>query len=68
MTRRGVIYVEPPQQCDECGQVDECRPYGPGGRVICHPCLDAHPEWAEEAEARLAHLVWGDPLPVRFRA
>lgn len=62
MTRRGIIMAEPPQQCDECGEIDELRPYGPGGRVICHPCLEAHPEWAAEAVARLRHLVFGEPL------
>ena len=27
-----------PQQCDQCGNIGELRPYGPGGSLICHPC------------------------------
>lgn len=67
MSGRGFIAPEAPQQCDECGEVDELRPYGPGGRLICHPCLEAHPEWEEEAEARVAHHLWGAEIPARFR-
>ncbi len=33
-----VIRQEKPQQCDLCGQIDELRPYGPGGAKICYPC------------------------------
>ena len=60
MSRRGVIVAEEPQQCDECGELRELRPYGPGGRVICHPCLEAHPEWADEAERRFRRHVLGE--------
>lgn len=63
MSRRGIIEAEPPQQCDECGQIAELRPYGPDGRTICFDCLDAHPEWQAEAQARFAHHVLGEPLP-----
>jgi hypothetical protein len=66
VSRRGVIVAERPQQCDECGRIDELRPYGPGGKTICAPCLVAHPEWEEEAKARFAHLVLGETLPARF--
>lgn len=63
---RGFIAAEAAQQCDECGKVDELRPYGPGGAKVCHPCLSSHPEWKEEAEARTAHRLWGEPIPERF--
>lgn len=62
MSQRNIICEEEAQQCDECGEVRELRPYGPGGRVICFPCLEAHPEWEAEAERRFAHRVLGEPL------
>ena len=34
----GIISVEKPQQCDDCGEIKELRPYGPGGSMVCHPC------------------------------
>ena len=63
---KGVIAAEKPQQCDECGKVDELRPYGPGGRVICNPCMVAHPEWENEARARMAQHIFGEPLPAEY--
>lgn len=36
----GVMCIEPtePEQCEFCGVVDECRPYGPNGEKICFDC------------------------------
>jgi hypothetical protein len=31
-------YSEKPQQCDLCGKIDELRPYGPKGEMICFDC------------------------------
>lgn len=67
MTRHGVIQEEAAQQCDECGQIAELRPYGPGGKVVCFNCLEAHPEWEAEAVARFRHLVSGEPLPPPYQ-
>lgn len=39
-----VVCAEAAQQCDDCGRVDELRPYGPGGSKICHPCGQKDPE------------------------
>ena len=33
-----IVEVEEPQQCDECGLIDELRPYGVNGMVICFDC------------------------------
>lgn len=34
-----LVASETPQQCDDCGQVRELRPYGPPGkRMICFEC------------------------------
>ena len=42
MTKRigNVVFVqkEKPQQCDECGKIDQVRPYGANGAVICFSC------------------------------
>jgi hypothetical protein len=32
------IEDENPQQCDDCGNIDELRPYGPGGSMVCFDC------------------------------
>lgn len=41
---RAIIEPEPEQQCDDCGQLAELRPYGPGGSKVCHPCGMKDPE------------------------
>lgn len=33
-----VIAVEPPSRCEQCGAIDETRPYGPNGERICFDC------------------------------
>ena len=43
-----------PQQCDQCGEVAELRPFGPGGSLICFDCgrLDI-----KGTEARMRELM-----------
>lgn len=43
----GIISVEKPQQCDDCGEIKELRPYGPGGSMVCFQC-----GMKDEAEAK----------------
>lgn len=38
MSGRGVIMEEPPQLCEMCGSIEECRPYGPNNEQICFDC------------------------------
>jgi len=38
MSGLGIIQEEPPQACEMCGVIDECRPYGPNGEEICFDC------------------------------
>lgn len=38
MSSRGIIAEQPPEVCEMCGKVDECRPYGPNGENICFDC------------------------------
>ena len=57
MTRRVgrfvIIHEEEPQQCDDCGNVAELRPYGPGGSKVCFPCAMKTPDVMDEAMRRL---------------
>lgn len=39
-----IIEDEPPQQCDDCGQMRELRPYGPNDTCICIECANKDPE------------------------
>ena len=56
--RRGIIEVEPPQQCDSCGEIRELRPYGPPGkRMICFPCATATPEMEAICHANFDKLM-----------
>lgn len=52
---------EPDSTCELCGASDgETRPYGPGGKRVCHPCGMA-PENAEHLKRAVAAL-FGDDL------
>lgn len=53
MSRLGVIEAEPPQQCDDCGNIAELRPYGPKGEKVCFDCAMKNPEAAERGFRKL---------------
>ncbi len=38
MSGQGIICPEKPRQCELCGVVAECRPYGPKGEQVCIDC------------------------------
>lgn len=38
MTSRGIIAEQPPEACEMCGIIAECRPYGPNDENICFEC------------------------------
>ena len=38
MSSRGIIAEQPPEVCEMCGKVDECRPYGPNDEQVCYDC------------------------------
>ena len=40
MSGRGIIAEEPPQACQFCGIIDECRPYGPNDEQIASMLRD----------------------------
>ena len=62
VTRRvgDVIVLEPtaPVACAFCGEVAECRPYGPDDKDICHPCA-MKPEYKAIAEAAFMRQILG---------
>lgn len=39
-----IVEAENAQQCDLCGKIDELRPYGPKGEMICYECGMKNPE------------------------
>ena len=51
---RGIISPEKPQQCDDCGEIAELRPYGPSGTTVCFDCGMKDPA---EAVRQLIKLI-----------
>lgn len=56
MSGRGFIAAEKPQQCDDCGEIKELRPYGPNGSCICFKCSQKDPEGTEK---RMGEYLFG---------
>lgn len=46
MSGLGIIEEEAPQMCEMCGQIEETRPYGPNGELVCFECGMKDPEAA----------------------
>ena len=59
MSGPGIIMTEPPQMCELCGVVEECRPYGPNGEQICFSCGQKDKETTEK---RMAQYIFGVDL------
>lgn len=57
MSGRGFIAEEPPQACQFCGIIDECRPYGPNDEEICFDCAMKDPETTER---KMDAYIFGD--------
>lgn len=57
MTSRGIIIEEPPQVCELCGVVEECRPYGPKDEQICFECAMKD---KETTERKMELYIFGD--------
>ncbi len=53
-----VIGVTPPERCSDCGNLEECRPYGPNGSSICWDCGQKNPEETQRRmDARLSGIT-----------
>jgi hypothetical protein len=42
-----VIFEDPIQRCEQCGIIDETRPYGLNHEEICHECAAIDPSLTE---------------------
>ena len=51
-----VVAEELAQQCDDCGKIEELRPYGPDGSAVCYQCAMKD---EEGTKARYAALIEG---------
>ena len=60
MSGPGVIAQEPPQACELCGTIAECRPYGPNDEQICFDCAMATPESKAIAEKKMGQYIFGE--------
>src|SRR6266702_3410378 len=54
----GTVWVvaEPPGRCEDCGAVEETRPYGPNGEQVCFSCMKKDEPAAVHQFAKL--LAW----------
>jgi hypothetical protein len=59
MSSRGIIAEQPPEACEMCGAIDECRPYGPNGENICFNCATTKCDPAQ-VEKRMAQHIFGE--------
>ena len=39
-----IIETTEPQQCDDCGEIEEVQPYGPNYSLVCPDCGDKDKE------------------------
>lgn len=59
MSGHGFIMRELDTICEICGNIDECRPYGPNNEQVCFTCAMATPESKEIAEKKMAEYIFG---------
>ena len=57
MSGRGIIAEQPPEVCEMCGKVDECRPYGPNDENICFDCAMKD---EETTKRQMAAYIFGE--------
>jgi hypothetical protein len=43
VTNFEIVIEEIPQRCEQCGIIDECRPYGLNHEEICYECAAEDP-------------------------
>lgn len=57
MSGLGFIAIESPRECEMCGDVDECRPYGPNDEQICFDCGMLNEETTRK---KMESYIFGD--------
>ena len=60
MSGPGFISPQMDEVCEECGKVDECRPYGANGENICFDCATKDEETKAVTERRMAQYIFGE--------
>lgn len=60
MSGPGVIMQEPEQFCEQCGELHECRPYGPNDEQICFDCATKDDKSKAIAEAKMRAYIFGE--------
>jgi hypothetical protein len=59
MSSLGIIAEQPPEVCEMCGIVDECRPYGPNNENICFDCA-MNKVGEETVNKKMAAYIFGE--------
>ena len=54
-----VIAAEADRQCELCGKIAECRPFGPRGEQICYDCGMKDPKTTER---QMNRVLFGDDV------
>jgi hypothetical protein len=60
MSGNGVIAEEPMQRCEQCGVIEECRPYGANDEQICFDCAMKDDQSRAIAERKMAAYIFGE--------
>ena len=60
MSGLGYITEEPMRMCEQCGVIDECRPYGANNEQICFECVMRDDESKAIAEQKMAAYIFGE--------
>lgn len=59
MSGLGFIAEQPPEVCELCGIIEECRPYGPKGEQICFDCATTKCD-PDQVEKRMREHIFGE--------
>lgn len=59
MSGPGFIAEQPPECCEMCGIIDECRPYGPKDENICFDCA-MNKVGEETVRKKMAAYIFGE--------
>ena len=57
MSGPGFIAEQPPEVCEMCGVIAECRPYGSNYENICFDCAMKD---EETAKRKMAEYIFGE--------
>ena len=60
MSGPGFIAPQLDEVCEECGRVDECRPYGANDENICFDCDMKDEESKAIAERKMSAYIFGE--------